>query len=113
MPSYVAFTESGFLIGEAAKNQAADNPYNTVYDAKRLIGRKFDDYEVQRNLTVWPYKVVSDKASKPIVQVDYKREVTTLTPEEISSMILTKLKDKAEAHLRSPVKVSIAYGFLS
>ncbi|CAJ0601363.1 unnamed protein product [Cylicocyclus nassatus] len=106
MPSCVAFTESGFLIGETAKNQAADNPYNTVFDAKRLIGRKFDDIAVQRNTRHWSYKIIST-ASKSKVQVDYKGEVTILTPEEISSMILTKLKDTAEAYLRSPVKDAV------
>ncbi|CAJ0601362.1 unnamed protein product [Cylicocyclus nassatus] len=106
-PSYVAFTESEILIGEAAKNQAADNPYNTVFDAKRLIGRKFNDVEVQRNLDNWPYEVFPTKASKPNVQVYYKGELMTLTPEEISSMILTKLKDMAEAYLRLRVKDAV------
>src|SRR5260370_42532586 len=72
-PSYVAFTDSERLIGDAAKNQVAMNPYNTVFDAKRLIGRKFDDVEVQSDLKHFPFKVLS-KAGKPTIEVEYRGE---------------------------------------
>ncbi len=97
-PSYVAFTDTERLIGDAAKNQVAMNPSNTIFDAKRLIGRKFDDTTVQRDLKHWPFKVVSD-SGKPKLQVEYKCENKTFTPEEISSMVLTKMKETAEAYL--------------
>lgn len=97
-PSYVAFTESERLIGDAAKNQVAMNPQNTVFDAKRLIGRRFDDPKIQDDLKHWPFKVISD-GGKPKIQVEYKGEVKRFTPEEISSMVLTKMKSTAEAYL--------------
>merc|ERR1712133_250984 len=86
-PSYVAFTDTERLIGDAAKNQVAMNPNNTVFDAKRLIGRKFNESTVQQDKKHWPFKVVNDN-TKPKVQVDYKCEEKTFSPEEISSMIL-------------------------
>jgi len=101
-PSYVAFTDTERLIGDAAKNQVAMNPMNTVFDAKRLIGRKFEDSAVQRDMKHWPFKVVSD-SKKPKLQVDYKCDTKTFTPEEISSMILTKMKETAEAYLGQTV----------
>jgi len=101
-PSYVAFTDAERLIGDAAKNQAAMNPYNTVFDAKRLIGRKFSDASVQADAKLWPFKII-DKATKPVIQVDYKGETKTFMPEEISSMVLIKMKETAEAYLGSPV----------
>ncbi|ODV62380.1 heat shock 70 kDa protein [Ascoidea rubescens DSM 1968] len=97
-PSFVAFTDSERLIGDAAKNQAAMNPVNTVFDAKRLIGRKFSDPEVQGDIKHFPFKVI-DKASKPQIQVEFKGETKVFTPEEISSMILTKMKETAESFL--------------
>ncbi|KAG5519016.1 hypothetical protein PMAC_002547 [Pneumocystis sp. 'macacae'] len=97
-PSYVAFTDSERLIGDAAKNQVAMNPCNTVFDAKRLIGRKFADAEVQSDMKHWPFKVI-DKGQKPYIQVEYKGETKTFTPEEISSMVLIKMKEVAEAYL--------------
>ncbi|KCV70081.1 heat shock protein s [Fonticula alba] len=96
--SYVAFTDSERLIGDAARNQVAMNPENTVFDAKRLIGRKFSDKEVQSDMKHWPFKVI-DKDTKPIIQVEFRGEVTTFTPEEISSMILVKMKETAESYL--------------
>jgi heat shock protein 1/8 len=72
-PSYVAFNDTERLIGDAAKNQVAMNPYNTVFDAKRLIGRKFADADVQADMKHWPYKII-DKAGKPVIQVEYKGE---------------------------------------
>jgi L1 cell adhesion molecule like protein len=101
-PSYVAFTDSERLIGDAAKNQVAMNPSNTVFDAKRLIGRKFDDPSVQSDMKYWPFNVIND-ASKPKIQVEYKNESKTFFPEEISSMVLVKMKETAEAYLGKTV----------
>lgn len=125
-PSYVAFTDTERLIGDAAKNQVAMNPANTVFgkapkkttkkrnnktnkktppdflnsipDAKRLIGRQFDDTVVQSDMKHWPFKVVND-SSKPKMEVEYKGEIKTFYPEEISSMVLIKMKEIAEAYL--------------
>uniref|UniRef100_A0A915PLQ2 Heat shock protein 70 n=1 Tax=Setaria digitata TaxID=48799 RepID=A0A915PLQ2_9BILA len=106
-PSYVAFTDTERLIGDAAKNQVAMNPHNTVFDAKRLIGRKFDDPAVQSDMKHWPFKVVSADGGKPKVQVEYKGETKTFTPEEISSMVLGKMKETAEAFLGHSVKDAV------
>jgi heat shock 70kDa protein 1/2/6/8 len=73
-PSYVAFTDTERLIGDAAKNQAAMNPSNTVFDAKRLIGRRFDDDTVQKDIKLWPFRVVNGKDRKPSIEVQYKGE---------------------------------------
>jgi heat shock protein 1/8 len=105
-PSYVAFTDSERLIGDAAKNQVAMNPHNTVFDAKRLIGRRFADAEVQADMKHWPFKVI-DKAGKPVIQVEYKGETKTFTPEEISSMVLTKMRETAEAYLGGSIKNAV------
>ncbi|WWD09456.1 heat shock protein HSS1 [Kwoniella europaea PYCC6329] len=105
-PSYVAFNDSERLIGDAAKNQVAMNPYNTVFDAKRLIGRKFADAEVQADMKHWPFKVI-DKAGKPIIQVEYRGEEKTFSPEEISSMVLIKMKETAEAYLGGTVSKAV------
>ncbi|CAF4980613.1 unnamed protein product, partial [Rotaria socialis] len=101
-PSYVAFTDSERLIGGAAKNQVAMNPINTIFDAKRLIGRKFDDSTVQSDMKHWPFKVIND-SGKPKIQVQYKNETKLFTPEEISSMVLTKMKETAETYLGQKV----------
>jgi L1 cell adhesion molecule like protein len=106
-PSYVAFNDTERLIGDAAKNQVAMNPSNTVFDAKRLIGRNFDDSTVQRDLKHWPFKVVKDDNKKPRLEVEFKCESKTFTPEEISAMILTKMKETAEAHLGQPVRDAV------
>jgi len=98
-PSYVAFTDTERLIGDAAKNQVAMNPNNTIFDAKRLIGRKFDDSTVQRDIKLWPFKVIKDAGNKPKMEVEYKCETKNFTPEEISAMVLVKMKEIAEAHL--------------
>jgi len=97
-PSYVAFTDTERLIGDAAKNQVAMNPVNTIFDAKRLIGRKFSDDTVQSDMKHWSFQVISDNG-KPRLQVEYKGEDKTFTPEEISSMVLVKMKETAEAYL--------------
>merc|ERR1711874_450858 len=106
-PSYVAFNDTERLIGDAAKNQVAMNPTNTVFDAKRLIGRNFDDTTVQRDLKHWPFKVVKDENKKPKLEVEFKCESKTFTPEEISALILTKMKETAEAHLGQPVRDAV------
>ena len=85
-PSYVGFTATDRLIGDAAKNQVAMNPHNTVFDAKRLIGRKFSDADVQSDMKHWPFAVV-DRSGKPVIKVEYKGEEKIFTPEEISSMV--------------------------
>jgi len=105
-PSYVAFTDTERLIGDAAKNQVAMNPTNTVFDAKRLIGRKFDDSTVQTDMKHWPFKVVKE-GGKPKIGVEHKYEAKTFTPEEISAMVLTKMKETAEAYLGTPVKDAV------
>ncbi len=102
-PSYVAFTDTERLIGDAAKNQVAMNPTNTIFDAKRLIGRKFNDSTVQKDMKHWSFKVVEKDGGKPKFSVEYKNEDKTFTPEEISSMVLTKMKETAEAYLGSKV----------
>jgi len=97
-PSYVAFTDTERLIGDPAKNQVAINPCNTIFDAKRLIGRKFDESTVQSDMKHWPFTVI-DQGGRPKLQVEYKNEDKTFTPEEVSSMVLTKMKETAEAYL--------------
>jgi len=97
-PSYVAFTDTERLIGDAAKNQVAMNPNNTIFDAKRLIGRKYNEDTVQSDMKHWPFKVVN-VGDRPKLQVEFKCEEKTFTPEEISSMILVKMKETAEAFL--------------
>merc|ERR1712228_133051 len=105
-PSYVAFTDTERLIGDAAKNQVAINPTNTVFDAKRLIGRKYADSSVQADMKHWPFKIV-DSSSKPKIEVEYKSESKTFTPEEISAMILLKMKETAEGYLGHEVKDAV------
>ncbi|TPX70330.1 hypothetical protein SpCBS45565_g01714 [Spizellomyces sp. 'palustris'] len=105
-PSYVAFTDTERLIGDAAKNQVALNPSNTVFDAKRLIGRRFGDKEVQSDMKHWPFKVL-DEGGKPVVEVEFQGEKKRFTPEQISSMVLTKMKDISEAYLGHPVKDAV------
>mmetsp|Transcript_85305 Transcript_85305/g.236365 ORF Transcript_85305/g.236365 Transcript_85305/m.236365 type:complete len:681 (+) Transcript_85305:232-2274(+) len=108
-PSYVAWTEEERLLGDAAKNQVASNPTNTVFDAKRLIGRKFCDPIVQADIKLWPFKVVSDgtKDDKPMIEVWFQNVAKRFHPEEISSMVLTKMKQTAEAFLGQRVRDSV------
>ena len=101
-PSYVAFTDEERLIGDAAKNQAASNTNNTIFDIKRLIGLQYNDPTVQRDIKHLPYKVVN-KGNKPIVEVTVKGEKKQFTPEEISGMILGKMKQIAEEYLGKKV----------
>ncbi|XP_073959032.1 major heat shock 70 kDa protein Ab-like [Choristoneura fumiferana] len=105
-PSYVAFTDTERLIGDAAKNQVALNPYNTVFGAKRLIGRKYHDPQIEQDMKHWPFRVVND-GGNPKIQVDYKGKSMCFPPEEISSMILTKMKNTAEAYLDTEVKEAV------
>jgi heat shock 70kDa protein 1/2/6/8 len=106
-PSYVAFTDDERLIGDAAKNQTAMNPKNTVFDAKRLIGRKFSDKKVQSDMKDWSYEVVAGPGDKPMINVESHGERKTFSPEEISSMVLTKMKDIAESFMGKPVKDAV------
>merc|ERR1711874_572410 len=105
-PSYVAFTDTERLIGDAAKNQVAINPTNTIFDAKRLIGRKFGDSTVQADMKHWPFKVI-ERSTKPNIEVEYKSETKVFSPEEISSMVLLKMKETAEAYLGHDIKDAV------
>lgn len=106
-PSYVAFTDSERLIGDAAKNQESMNPTNTVFDAKRLIGRNYSDKTVQEDMKHWPFKVIPESGNKPMIQVEVKGEIKKFSPEEISSMVLLKMKETAEAYLGRPVTEAV------
>merc|ERR1711868_16704 len=105
-PSYVAFTDTERLIGDAAKNQVAMNPTNTIFDAKRLIGRSFNDSSVQSDMKHWPFKV-TNVSSKPKLQVEYKSEEKNFTPEEISSMVLIKMRETAQSYLGTAVRDAV------
>ena len=98
-PSYVAFTNLERLVGDAAKNQSSLNPTNTIFDAKRLIGKKFDDPTIQADLKLWPFKVIRGNNGCNEFQVEYENEIKTFSPEQISSMILAKMKETAESYL--------------
>eukprot|EP00961_Rhodomonas_salina_P180700 2438932-Rhodomonas_salina.1 len=106
-PSYVAFTETERLIGDSAKNQVAMNPHNTVFDAKRLIGRRFQDPAVQEDIKHFPFKVLCKDGDKPAVEVKFKGETKVFAPEEISSMVLLKMKEIAESFLGKEVKNAV------
>ncbi|WPK27583.1 hypothetical protein PUMCH_004976 [Australozyma saopauloensis] len=105
-PSFVAFTSEERLIGDAAKNQAALNPKNTVFDAKRLIGRAFEEDSVQKDIKTWPFKVI-DSNGNPLIEVEYLDETKTFSPQEISSMVLTKMKEIAEAKIGKKVEKAV------
>jgi L1 cell adhesion molecule like protein len=106
-PSYVAFSDTERLIGDAAKNQATSNPQNTVYDAKRLIGRKFSDTQVQGDCALWPFTVKADANDKPMVHVEYLGEDKSFHAEQISAMVLQSLKESAEEFLGEPVTQAV------
>ncbi|XP_047983742.1 heat shock cognate 70 kDa protein-like [Salvia hispanica] len=107
-PSCVAFTENERLIGEAAMNQVASAPTNTVFDAKRLIGRTFNDSMVESDMKLWPFKVIPHPTdNKPMIVVSYRGKEKRFSAEEISSMVLSKMKDIAEAYLGSSVKNAV------
>ena len=105
-PSYVAFTDTDRLIGNAAKNQASQNPENTIFDAKRLIGRIYSDKSTQDDIKHFPFKVI-DKNNKPLIQATYKGELKDFQPEEISSMVLIKMKETAESYLGTTVDSAV------
>ena len=102
-PSYVSFNKDERLIGEGAKNQSSMNPENTIFDAKRLIGRKFDEPSVQADIKQFPFSVIADTNNKPIIQASVKGEIKDFQPEEISSMVLTKMKEIAESYIGESV----------
>lgn len=104
IPSYVSFTEEEKLVGDAAKSQSTMNPKNTVYDAKRLIGRKFDDGNVVEDAKLWSFNVTGDKDNKPLINVKYKNEDKQFHPEQISAMVIQRLKETTEAYLGHPLK---------
>lgn len=104
IPSYVSFTDEEKLVGDAAKSQSTLNPKNTVYDAKRLIGRKFDDTNVVEDAKLWSFNVTGDKDNKPLINVKYKNEDKQFHPEQISAMVIQRLKETTEAYLGHPLK---------
>ncbi|XP_073128567.1 heat shock cognate 70 kDa protein-like [Henckelia pumila] len=106
-PSYVAFNETECLIGQAAENVADINHANTIFDAKRLIGRRFSDPLVQKDFMLWPFKVVSSQDDKPMIVATHQGEEKQFAAEQISSMLLTKMKEIAEAHLGCAVKNAV------
>lgn len=106
-PSYVAFTDEERLIGDGAKNQASMNPKNTVHDAKRLLGRKYDDAKVQEDKALWTFNVINDGNNKPKIKVEYKGDTHEFYAEEISAMVLTKMKEIAEIYLGEEVKDAV------
>ena len=107
VPSYVSFTDDERIVGDAGKSMSATNPKNTVFDAKRLIGRTYDDPEVQKMTKLWPFKVHNDGNNRPKIEVTFKGETTQYYPEEISAMVLQKLKAMAESYLGIEVKDAV------
>ena len=107
IPSYVTFTDEEKLVGDASKNASTLYPKNTLYDIKRLIGRKFDDQTVKDDIKLWSFDVTKDANNKPLVNVEVKGEKKTFHPEEISAMVLQRLKETAEAYLGHPVKKAV------
>lgn len=104
IPSYVSFTDEEKLVGDAAKSQSTMNPKNTVYDAKRLIGRKFDEEAVQADTKLWSFNVSADKDNKPLINVKYKKEDAQFHPEQISAMVIQRMKETVETFLGHPLK---------
>jgi len=106
-PSYVSFSETERLIGQAAKNQCSRNPVNTIFDAKRLIGRKFSDPIVKADMKLWPFEVKEGSGGRPVIEVSFKNEKRQFFPEEVSSMVLSKMKETAEAYIGEAVKDAV------
>ena len=104
IPSYVSFTDQEKLVGDAAKSQSTMNPKNTVYDSKRLIGRKFDEQIVQDDAKLWSFAVTEDKDNRPLINVKYQNEDKQFYPEQISAMVIQRLKETTEAYLGHPLK---------
>jgi len=107
IPSYVTFTDEEKLVGDASKNVSTMYPKTTLYDIKRLIGRKYDDDYVQKDKKLWTFDINGDENNKPVIEIDYKNEKKKLYPEEISAMVLARLKETAEAYLGHPVKKAV------
>jgi len=107
IPSYVTFTDDEKLVGDASKNVSTMYPKTTFHDIKRLIGRKYDDPYVQSDKKLWAFDIESDSNNKPVIKFDYKNETKKLYPEEISAMVLSRLKETAEAYLGHPVKKAV------
>jgi molecular chaperone DnaK (HSP70) len=105
--SWVAFTDTERLIGDSAKSQVSSNPKNTVFDAKRMIGRKFSDSVTQAEIKRYPFKVINDGNDRPQIEVTFKNETKKLYPEEISAAVLVKMKEIAEAYLGEPIKHAV------
>merc|ERR1719506_1141488 len=103
-PSYVAFNDNERLVGDAAKTQAALNPSNTIYDAKRLIGRRFSEQTVQADMKLWPFKVTQADGGKSMIEVFAGKTKKTLSPQEVSAMVLGKMRDTAQTYLGTEVK---------
>lgn len=106
-PSYVAFNDDERLVGDSAKNQASMNPKNTIYDAKRLIGRKHDEQIVQDDIKLWPFEVTKGNDGKPLINVDYQGKKQSFHAEQISAMVLEKMKEIAETYLGHKVKKAV------
>jgi len=106
-PSYVSFSDTERLIGQAAKNQCSRNPTNTIFDAKRLIGRKFSDPIVKSDMKLWPFTVKEGSGGRPVIEVQFKGEKRQFFPEEVSSMVLSKMKETAEAYIGESVKDAV------
>ena len=109
-PSFVSFVSSERLVGDAAKNQAALNPKNTIFDAKRIIGRKFSEPTVQRDIAGWPFSVAAGDHDQPLIQIDTALCPSAkghYTPEEISAMVLSRMKEIAEMHLGYPIREAV------
>jgi len=105
-PSYVAFTKQGRLIGEAAKNEASLRPSQTIFDVKRIIGRKFDDETIQKDVKEFPFRVI-EQEGKPGIMVSALDEIKVMTPEQISAMVLTRLKETAETYLGEDISNAV------
>jgi L1 cell adhesion molecule like protein len=107
LPSYVSFTSEERYIGETAKIMAGQNPKNTVYDAKRLIGRKYNDETIQNDLEHYTFDIIKDNNLRPVIQVEYLNETKQFYPEQISAMILEKIKNLAEKYIGRPVTKAV------
>lgn len=106
-PSWVAFNDQERMIGDAAKIQAASNASNTVFDAKRIIGRPFSDPVIKKDAAHYPFAIVEGEGDKPVIEVEFKGETKRFTPEEISSMVLTRMKETAENYLGQPISQAV------
>ncbi|KAK3151200.1 hypothetical protein QOZ80_3AG0242950 [Eleusine coracana subsp. coracana] len=106
-PSCVAFTNTERLVGEAAENQAGQNPANTIFEVKRLMGRRFTDESVQEDIELWPFKVVAGRDDRPMIVVQNEGQSRQFTPEEISAAVLTKMEETAEVYLGTTVKNAV------